>query len=221
MNLKLNKKENVMKTNGNIKIAKSWAVKINGENRSIQLYDENKNELDGNNAKWEGTFWCENNQLTSLAGAPKEGKDMSPAFNAAGYLFADNILSRIVNKRKSGQCVIYKTTPIGRSKNIIYVARRGDTFSHGETVKKAIHDLRYKMSSRDTSQYKGWTLDSVHPIADVIGAYRAITGACETGTKQFCEGKKLPVKLSIKEAIELTKGAYASEKFTGFFTEAK
>jgi hypothetical protein len=33
----------------------------------------------------------------------------------------------------------------------------------------------------------------------------------------FCEGKKLPAKLSIKEAIEITNGAYKSREFAAFF----
>ena len=93
-----------------------------------------------------------------------------------------------------------------------------------ETAKKpkaAIHDLRYKISDRDTTPYKSWTLDSVHPIADMIGAYRAITGACYEGTKQFCEGMKLPAKLSVKEAISKTKGAYGARQFEDFFKKGE
>jgi hypothetical protein len=94
-------------------------------------------------------------------------------------------------------------------------------FSHGETVKQAVHDLRYKMESRDTTKYKGWTVESIHDIARIIGCYRAITGACESGTKMFCEGKELPEKMSIKQAIEKTKGAYKSEMFKAFFKGGK
>jgi hypothetical protein len=51
----------------------------------------------------------------------------------------------------------------------------------------------------------------------VIQSYRAITGACEVGTKQFCNGKELPTKMSVKEAIEATKGAWGGDKFKAFF----
>jgi hypothetical protein len=70
---------------------------------------------------------------------------------------------------------------------------------------------------RDTTKYKDWTLASEHTQEDIIGAYRAITGACETGTKMFCQGKELPAKLSIKKAIEITAGAYRSKEFAAFF----
>ena len=100
---------------------------------------------------------------------------------------------------------------------MLYVVQRGEIFSHGDTIKKASHDLRYKLTDRNTEKYKKWTLDSVHPIADMIGAYRAITGACEDGTKQWCEGKKFPARLSVKVAIRATRGAYGADKFASFF----
>ena len=139
-------------------------------------------------------------------------------FKKSGYLLADNILSKIISKRKLGHIVFWKTRKIGSHK-ILYVAQKGNVFSHGETLAKASNDLRYKLIDRDTSRYKEWMLDSVHPIADIIGAYRAITGACEAGTKGFCEGKDIPAKMSVKQAIDKTKGAWGAEKFKEFFAK--
>jgi len=139
------------------------------------------------------------------------------AFYKHGYLFADGILSNIVSKRKAENVVIWKTTKIGSDK-VVYVVQRGEIFSHGETVKQASHDLHYKLDgNRDTSEYKKWTLTTVKPIAELIQAYRVITGSCETGTKQWCEGKNLPAKASVKVAIRLTRGAYQAGKFAEFF----
>jgi hypothetical protein len=101
------------------------------------------------------------------------------------------------------------------------VVQRGNIFSHGDTAEKAIQDLRYKLADRDTTKYKKWKLDSVHPLADMIQAYRAITGACEAGTKQWCEGKKFPAKLSVNVAIRATKGAYRAEQFAAFFKKSQ
>ena len=47
--------------------------------------------------------------------------------------------------------------------------------------------------------------------------YRAITGACEAGTRYFCENNKLPKKCTIRKAIELTQGQYGNESFRKFF----
>lgn len=142
------------------------------------------------------------------------------SFAKHGYLFADNILSRIISKRKQGKISVFKTSKIGNRKSIVYVVQSREVFSHGETVKQAIHDLRYKLDgNRDTSRYAKWKLDSVHPIADLIAAYRCITGACETGTRQWCEGKTLPAKVSVKVAIRLTREAYRGRVFAAFFNK--
>ena len=143
------------------------------------------------------------------------------SFEKKKYLFCDNILTKIISKRKVGQVVFWKTKKIGSDK-IVYVAQRGESYSHGETTKQASHDLRYKIAgNRDMSVYKKWTLETVKPLAEMIQAYRVITGACETGTKQWCEGKKLPPKLSVKVAIRATRGAYQAGKFAEFFKGEK
>ena len=169
-----------------------------------------------------GSAECQMPSKEKIGKNPKPLRPISEKFASKGYLFADNILSRIVSKRKSGNAIIYKTICIGNRKKIMYVAQRGALYAHGDTPKQAIHDLRYKLAERDTTPYKKWTLDSVHPTTEVIRAYRAITGACETGTKQFCEGRQLPAKVSIKVAVRLTRGQYGADKFAAFFAkEAK
>jgi len=49
----------------------SWKVKVEGSERSIQLYDSQGNPISGKGAFWEGDFNCTYNQLTSLEGAPE------------------------------------------------------------------------------------------------------------------------------------------------------
>ena len=51
----------------------------------------------------------------------------------------------------------------------------------------------------------------------MIQAYRAITGACEFGVKDFCQGRDLPKKISVDQAIKLTKGKYGNDQFKEFF----
>ena len=55
----------------------------------------------------------------------------------------------------------------------------------------------------------------------MIRMYRAITGACEAGTKYFCENNKLPQKCTIRKAIELTQGQYGNESFRKFFERSE
>ena len=90
--------------------------------------------------------------------------------------------------------------------------------AYGETVEKAIEDLRYKITDRDTSRYSSWKLTDVRPVDEVIQAYRVITGACEMGVRQFVEAQgKLPEKISLKEVIKRTKESYGSKEFARFF----
>ena len=137
-------------------------------------------------------------------------------FYKRGLIFADGILTRLLSKRKIGKITFYKTRKLG-SKKIVYVAKKGNVFSHGETPRQSSKDLRYKISDRDTSNYKSWNIKTIKPIEEIISSYRVITGACFEGTKMFCEGKKLPKKISVKKAIELTFGQYGNEKFKKFF----
>ena len=205
-----------MKTyNGNVEIIKEnqaeWTEKLKGVERIGGDLSINANaELKAPRAKYN----IGGGIRTRIMGEVRE------SFRKHGYLFADGILSRIVSKRNHGEVIVYKTTKIGNSDKVVYVVQRGEVFSHGETVRQAIHDLRYKSTDRDTTKYEKWTLDSVHPLEQVISSYRAITGACEAGTRQWCEGKNLPDKLSVKMAIRATRGAYGAEKFKAFFSKS-
>ena len=100
-----------------------------------------------------------------------------------------------------------------------WIARDGDKYAHGETLHEAQESLMYKISDRDTGRYAEWKLDDVKTKSELIGAYRVITGACEFGTRQFCNGRDLPDKCTIREAIKLTAGQYGAERFAGFFNE--
>jgi len=101
---------------------------------------------------------------------------------------------------------------------ILYIVTDGENFSHGKTIKEARDSLIYKISSRDTSAYKSWKKSDVKPIADIIKAYRAITGACEGGVRSFIEAKgKMPKEMKISDVFKETEGAYGAEKFKEFF----
>ena len=101
-----------------------------------------------------------------------------------------------------------------------FVAKDGDgNFAHGQTLHEARESLMYKIGLRDTTPYKSWKLTDVKTKAELIKAYRVITGACEFGTKQFCSGRDLPEKATIAEVIKITAGQYGSSKFKEFFNQ--
>jgi hypothetical protein len=137
-----------------------------------------------------------------------------------GYVFADGICLKLVSSKTQGHVTVYECKDF--SNKISYVARSGDKFSHGETIEKSISDLRYKISSRDTSRFSSWEIDDIKPIGELIEAYRVITGACEAGVKMFLESKDISDdKMSVQEAITLTKNQHGHESFNNFFTGEK
>ena len=131
-----------------------------------------------------------------------------------GYFYVDGIMARLIKRRGH----VAKVIVCGKTE-VSYVVDDGNgKYSHGATLDEARDGLIYKLSSRDTSKFKGWKRDTVVSIGDLIGAYRAITGACEGGTRGFCERQgKLPEKLTIASAIEMTKGQYGADVFAKFF----
>jgi hypothetical protein len=143
-------------------------------------------------------------------------KQNTDAFERQGYVLADGILQRIVSKKKSKVLTVYKTKKL-TSEDTAYIVFDGQNYSHGKTLEHAKNDLMFKLSSRDTSEFKKWKLTDKKPVEDLIKAYRAITGACEFGTKHFCESQKLKPKYTIKEVITMTSGQYGHEQFKGFF----
>ncbi len=136
-------------------------------------------------------------------------------FLKAGFLFADGILAKILEYKKN----VYKIQICGQTK-ISFCIEKDGIFSHGDTIKQAKESLIYKISNRDTSKYKNYTLDTIVTFEEAIQMYRCITGACEAGTKHFVENvlKVKKKKYTIKEVIELTKGQYNNALLIEFFS---
>ena len=127
------------------------------------------------------------------------------------YRVFDGIFCEVLEHKRN----VYKVKIRGE---ISYVVSNGEFYSHGDTIKEAKESLIYKLSNRDCSEYKKWTLDTPITKEQAIKSYRAITGACEFGTRHFVESldKKLR-KLTPRKVIELTKGQYGSCKYKEFF----
>jgi hypothetical protein len=102
----------------------------------------------------------------------------------------------------------------------IVVVERDGVFSHGKTIEQAIKDFRYKIGSRDTKDYEYLCKEKGAVDTDVfVKAYRAVTGACETGTKMFMERLAgLKDKYTVAEALTLLRAhnAYRVDMFEKF-----
>lgn len=139
------------------------------------------------------------------------------SWQSGKYLKIDGIFCELINKRGP----VRKCRKIG-SEEIFYVVEKDGVFSHGKTLKEARESFIYKISSRDTTRYVGKKVSEKLSLKDMIECYRAITGACEFGVRNFVESVvKTPKKeYSIKEIIKLTKGHYGNSAFEKFFQKS-
>lgn len=130
------------------------------------------------------------------------------------HIIADGILSKVVKKRGN----VYHVINHGEDE-VSFIVTDGENYSHGATLEEAKNDLKYKLSSRDTSAYKDLTLKSELTLEEAIKMYRTITGACERGTKIFVEQvlKTPKEKYTVSEVIELTKGRWNHDLLVKFF----
>ena len=140
------------------------------------------------------------------------------SFLRAGFLFADGILSKYISKRASGGTTIWKVTVCGKIESS-YVIEKDGICSHGKTLKEAKASFIFKITDHDTNKYESWGLDKKVGAAEAITSYRAITGACEFGVRDFCEkkGVDLSGQFSPREIINLTHGAYGNNQYRDFF----
>ena len=132
------------------------------------------------------------------------------------YIYADCILTHIKSCHTIKGYTFYKGKIKGQN-----VISDGVNFAHCDTFRNGVADLLFKTAKdRGADQYKGLTLDSELTPDKMITMYRVITGACKQGTENFINSLgKLKEKYTIREAIEITKGQYNSEKFKEFFEE--
>jgi hypothetical protein len=149
-------------------------------------------------------------------------KKLFQSFLKAGFLFADGILSKYISKRTSGRTIIWKVQICGKTESS-YVIEKDGVYSHGKTLKEAKASLIFKVTDRDTSKYESWNLDTRVSAADAIGSYRAITGACEFGVRNFCERHSIDLnkKFSPREIIQITDGEYGNQQYRRFFEQAE
>ena len=140
------------------------------------------------------------------------------SFASVGILFADGISAKRISSRSYGDAVVHSVIIVGKTKTSFVIERSG-MFSHGETLVLARESLIYKVSDRDTQRFSGWSAETEISLEDAIASYRAITGACKQGTRNFCAQQKLKLKnnYTVGEVIDLTKGAYGHDTYKQFF----
>ena len=137
-------------------------------------------------------------------------------WNGKRYIKADGMFTVIDSHRGHLYCV----HKLNDNKQLYLVTDGENHWAHGDTLQDARADLIFKINDRDTSAYKKLTLDDKLTFEEAIAAYRTITGACSTGTRDYIENR-LPkphkAEYTIREIIDLTRGEYKAEVFKQFF----
>ncbi|NBW13726.1 MAG: hypothetical protein EBR82_37575 [Caulobacteraceae bacterium] len=119
--------------------------------------------------------------------------------------FTDNVFSRVISN-KSG----VKKVKTERGKILFVVSDDKGNSAHGATIKEARADLVYKAIAKFDGE-----LPKKATGAEWVGIYRALTGACAAGVKNFVEstGKSLDDTYTAKQIATLIKGQYGADKF--------
>ncbi len=126
--------------------------------------------------------------------------------------FTDNIFSRVIST-KAG----VKKVKTDNGKILFVVHDENGNSAHGSTIKEAREDLIYKA----VAKFDG-AIPKKATGKEWIGIYRAVTGACGAGVRNFVEttGKSLDDTYTAKEIAKLVKGQYGAEKFAEKIKEA-
>ena len=128
------------------------------------------------------------------------------------YIKVDGVFSEVISEKFG----IRKLRQIDGK--VSYLVTDGENYSHGETIEKARESLAYKLSPRDTSEFKGLKLTDKLPFEKCVQLYRSVTGACSMGCQMFVESAGHERKeYTVKQIIEKTKGQYGHERLRKFF----
>jgi hypothetical protein len=135
----------------------------------------------------------------------------------------DNYLFVIESKKTSKGIHIYSGYNLYSMKDevirreVCFVAEKENLFAHGETVKKAITDVQFKIMSETVKKSPIYMNTTVS-----VQMYRIITGDCELGCKQWMEQNNIKSnKMKVSKLLPLLEktSAYGVEKFKSLISE--
>ena len=101
-----------------------------------------------------------------------------------------------------------------------YVVRVGDSFAHGETIKKAQSDAEAKhlqsqpIDERIRMFHEAFGGVDKIPASDLFDWHFKLTGSCEMGPKSFVHNKGINMSkdsFTVAEFVELTKDSYGGD----------
>ena len=99
-----------------------------------------------------------------------------------------------------------------------YIARVGDSFAHGDTLRQAMADARAKeLRNQPVEERVGQFLstypnpDTPIPAKELFDWHNILTGSCLFGRKQFCAERGINVEhdsYTLRDFVKLTKNSY-------------
>lgn len=101
-----------------------------------------------------------------------------------------------------------------------YVAKSGDLFAHGETLREAMQALNEKLfedmpvEERIEAFLKAFPGDGKYPVKAFFDWHNRLTGSCEMGRKAFARDHGIDIEnseMTVDEFIRLTRNAYGGE----------
>ena len=163
--------------------------------------------------------------LRSLTSADKDffNKNVNKLKNGynkkEGYCFFDGILSKVLSVHVRKEYTLYKT-------HFGFIAEKDNRTAHGKTIRKAISDIEFKFISEKLKN---------DPIKEdtkfTVKYYRLLTGACDSGCRNWMNNNNIPFKIVDDETVELKpikakdllpilekSNAYGLEKFKSLIT---
>ena len=119
--------------------------------------------------------------------------------------FTDEIFSYVLSNKRG-----IKKVKTENDKILFVVSDDKGNSAHGETIKKAREDLIYKVVAKFDGK-----LPNKATGKEWVGIYRAVTGACAAGCKNFVDktGKSLDDLYTAKEIARLVQGQFGAETF--------
>ena len=151
-----------------------------------------------------------------------EGGDVSviniKTFNGHIIDYIDDvptIITNIHNNVASGFIIGFDMTLIP-----CYVAKAGNSFAHGKTLKDAVKDAEAKevrempIEERIDKFIEVFgSLDSEHTGKEFYDWHHILTGSCRMGRDKFCEenGIDLTKKYSVRYFLNITKNSYGGD----------
>lgn len=98
-----------------------------------------------------------------------------------------------------------------------YIAKHGEHFAHGETIRAAQAALEYKvLADMDTEEIitkfkERFEFGIEYPVKDFYQWHYRLTGSCEMGRKSFAKSHGIDIEndtMTVERFIELTKDSY-------------